>query len=141
VANGYNIAKKLGDAYPKVGWEWVVSQNPEVILKAYLVLRSDADWVGRRAFSRYGQAASVRNELLARPGASGLSAVKADRVFVMDWDVLNGLDQVVGITYLAKLLHPEADLDPVSVHREYLQRLGLEYPEGRTLVYPELESE
>ena len=33
VANGYNIAKKLGDAYPKVGWEWVVTQNPEVILK------------------------------------------------------------------------------------------------------------
>jgi iron complex transport system substrate-binding protein len=33
VANGYNIARKLGDAYPKVGWEWVVTQNPEVILK------------------------------------------------------------------------------------------------------------
>jgi iron complex transport system substrate-binding protein len=84
---------------------------------------------------------AAQNELLARSGANGISAVKADRVFVMDWDVLNGLDQVVGITYLAKLLHPEADLDPVSVHKEYLKHLGLEYPEGRTFVYPELESD
>ncbi|MBN1235832.1 MAG: ABC transporter substrate-binding protein [Methanotrichaceae archaeon] len=140
VANGYNIAKKLDDAYPKVGWEWVVSQNPEVILKRQ-TQSSDQTQVGWEAGPSKDtvKLQSVRNELLARSGASGLSAVKADRVFVMDWDVLNGLDQVVGITYLAKLLHPEADLDPVSVHREYLQRLGLEYPEGRILVYPQLE--
>ena len=70
----------------------------------------------------------MRNELLARSGANGISAVKSDRVYVMDWDVLNGLDQIVGVTYLAKLLHPEVDLDPVAVHKEYLDRLGLEYP-------------
>lgn len=82
---------------------------------------------------------SVINEILARPGSSSISAVKSGRVYIIDWDVLNGLDQVVGITYLAELLHPDADLDPVSTHREYLERLGLEYPEGRTFVYPELK--
>jgi iron complex transport system substrate-binding protein len=141
VANGYNIAKKLGDAYPKVGWEWVVTQNPEVILKRQ-TQSSDQTQIGWAAgpSSDTVKLQSARNELLARSGASGISAVKADRVYVMDWDVLNGLDQVVGITYLAKLLHPEVDLDPVSVHKEYLRRLGLEYPEGRTFVYPELAS-
>ena len=141
VANGYNIAKKLGDAYPKVGWEWVVTQNPEVILKRQ-TQSSDQKQIGWQSGPSQDtvKLQAAQNELLARSGASGISAVKADRVYVMDWDVLNGLDQVVGITYLAKLLHPEVDLDPVSVHKEYLQLLGLEYPEGRTFVYPELAS-
>lgn len=141
VANGYNIAKKLGDAYPKVGWEWVVTQNPEVILKRQ-TQSSDQKQIGWQSgpSSDTVKLQAVRNELLARSGATGISAVKADKVYVMDWDVLNGLDQVVGITYLAKLLHPEVDLDPVSVHKEYLQLLALEYPEGRTFVYPELTS-
>jgi iron complex transport system substrate-binding protein len=141
VANGYNIAKKLGDAYPKVGWEWVVTQNPDVILKRQ-TQSSDQTQIGWQSgpSSDTVKLQAAQNELLARSGASGISAVKDDRVFVMDWDVLNGLDQVVGITYLAKLLHPEVDLDPVSVHKEYLQLLGLDYPEGRTFVYPELAS-
>jgi iron complex transport system substrate-binding protein len=141
VANGYNIAKKLGDAYPKVGWEWVVTQNPEVILKRQ-TQSSDQKEIGWQSgpSSDTVKLQAAQNELLARSGASGISAVKADKVFVMDWDILNGLDQVVGITYLAKLLHPEVDLDPVNVHKEYLKRLGLEYPGGRTFVYPELAS-
>ena len=142
VANGYNIARKLGDAYPKVGWEWVVTQNPEVILKRQ-TQSSDQTEIGWQSGPSQDtvKLQAAQNELLARSGASGISAVKADRVFVLDWDVLNGLDQAVGITYLAKLLHPETDLDPASVHKEYLQLLGLEYPEGRTFVYPELASD
>jgi len=141
VANGYNIARNLGDAYPKVGWEWVITQNPEVIIKRQ-TQSSDQKEIGWQSGPSKDtvKLQAVRNELLARSGAGGISAVKSDNVYIMDWDVLNGLDQVVGITYLAKLLHPEADLDPVSVHKDYLKRLGLEYPEGRTLVYPELAS-
>lgn len=141
VANGYNIAKELGDAYPKVGWEWVITQNPEVIIKRQ-TQSSDQKEIGWQSGPSQDtvKLQAVRNELLARSGASGISAVKSDKVYIMDWDVLNGLDQVVGITYLAKLLHPEADLDPVNVHKDYLKRLGLVYPEGRTFVYPELEA-
>lgn len=142
VARGYNIAKKLGDAYPKVGWEWVIIQNPEVMIKRQTQSsgQTEIGWQSGPSKDTV-KLQAARNELLARSGASGISAVKSDKVYIMDWDVLNGLDQVVGITYLAKLLHPEADLDPVSVHSEYLERLGLEYPAGRTLVYPELSSE
>ncbi len=140
VANGYNIAKKLGDAYPKVGWEWVITQNPEVIIKRQTQSsgQTEIGWQSEPSQDTV-KLQAVRNELRARSGANGISAVKSGKVYIMDWDVLNGLDQVVGITYLAKLLHPEADLDPVSVHREYLKRLGLVYPEGRTFVYPELD--
>ncbi len=139
VANGYNIARKLGDAYPKVGWEWVVTQNPEVIIKRQTQPsgQKEIGWQSEPSLDTV-KLQAVRSELLARSGSSGISAVKSGKVYIMDWDVLNGLDQVVGITYLAKLLHPDADLDPVSVHRDYLKRLGLEYPEGRIFVYPEL---
>ncbi len=142
VAKGYNVAKNLKDAYPKVGWEWVVTQNPDVIIKRQ-TQSSDQTQIGWQSepSSDTAKLQSVRNELLARSGASGISAIKSDRVYVMDWDVLNGLDQVVGITYLAKLLHPEVDLDPASVHSEYLERLGLKYPEDRTFIYPELSDE
>lgn len=140
IARGFNIAGGLGEAYPKVDWEWVVSQNPDVIIRRQ-TQSSGQTQIGWEAMPSQDtvKLQSVRNEILARSGASGVSAVKGDKVFIMDWDVLNGMDQVVGITYLAKLLHPQADLNPVEVHREYLERLGLEYPEGRTLVYPELE--
>lgn len=140
-ANGYNIAKKLNDAYPKVGWEWVITQNPEVIIKRQTQssTQTQIGWQEGPS-SDTVSLENVRNGILSRSGASGISAVKANKVYVMDWDVLNGLDQVVGITYLAKLLHPSVDLDPISVHKEYLKRLGLEYPEGRTFVYPELPS-
>jgi len=58
----------------------------------------------------------------------------------MDWDVLNGLDQVVCMLHLANLLHYETDLDPVIAQKECLARLGLEYPDARTFVYPKLNS-
>jgi len=141
VARGYNVARALDGDYPKVGWEWVVTENPDVIIKRQ-TQSSDQTQIGWESepSSDTVKLQSVRNELLARSGASGISAVKSDRVYVMDWDVLNGLDQIVGVTYLAKLLHPEVDLDPAAVHKEYLDRLGLEFPEGRTFIYPELSS-
>lgn len=60
----------------------------------------------------------------------------------MDWDVLNGLDRVGwhSIHYCQNCSILMPDLDPEAVHREYLERLGLQYPEDRTFVYPELSS-
>ena len=76
--------------------------------------------------------------LMERSGASRIKAAKSDRIYFMDWDIMNGLDQVVGATYLAKVLHPKADLNPEGVYSEYQKRIGLEYPDGRTMVYPEI---
>ena len=139
-ARGYNIAGNQKEDYPKVDWEWVVTENPEVIIKRQ-TQSSGQTQIGWQSTPSQDsiKLELVRNELLDRSGSGSISAVKSDQVYLMDWDIVNGLDQVVGVTYLAKLLHPEVDLDPVQVHKEYLERLGLEYPEGRTMVYPELE--
>ncbi len=135
MARGYSIAKDLKDAYPKIGWEWVISKNPDVIIK-----RSTSSQLG---WEKPPSADSVNlettlNEILGRSGAASISAVKNDKVYVVNWEIMAGLDDVVGLTYLAKILHPEVVLDPESVYGEYLQFLGVDYPEDRIFVYPEL---
>ncbi len=47
-----------------------------------------------------------------------------------------GSGAVVGLTYWAEIIHPEADLDPVGVYQEYLGMRGLDYPEENFFVYP-----
>jgi iron complex transport system substrate-binding protein len=137
MANGFNVAKNLKDAYPKVGWEWVVTQSPEVIIKRQTQPSDQKEMGWKGGISQdTTRLKALRNEILGRAGTSALPAAKSDRIYVVDWDVMNGLDQVVGLTYLAEMLHPEADLNPEEVHGEYLQRLGLEYPAGRVFVYP-----
>jgi iron complex transport system substrate-binding protein len=55
--------------------------------------------------------------------------------------MLYGPGSVAGTAFMAKLLHPDVDLDPAGVYKEYLDLLGIKYPEGRTFVFPELKSE
>jgi iron complex transport system substrate-binding protein len=138
-ANGYNIARDIEGQYPKIDWEWVISQEPDVMIKRQ-TQPSDKKEMGWDQTPSQDTIAlkAVKSEILARSGAGAIPAVKSDKVYLIDWDIMNGLDQVVGLTYLAKVLHPEADLDPQEVHREYLQRLGLDYPEGKIFVYPEI---
>ena len=40
------------------------------------------------------------------------------------------------LAYWAKIIHPEADLDPVGIYREYVGMRGLDYPEENFFVYP-----
>jgi iron complex transport system substrate-binding protein len=81
----------------------------------------------------------IRNEILSRPGAGSISAVKNGRVYVLYWDMCYGMDSVVGLNYLAKIFHPQLNLDLEGVYREYLEKVGLEYPEGREFVFPGIE--
>ncbi|MGD9911139.1 MULTISPECIES: ABC transporter substrate-binding protein [Methanothrix] len=136
IAKGDNIAKDLKGAYPKVGWEWVVSQNPDVIIKI-LSSAPEQGW-DKPPSSDSTRLENTLNEILGRAGAASINAVKNDRVYIVNWEILFGLDDVVGLTYLAKILHPDVNLDPESVYREYLQFLGVDYPEDRIFVYPEV---
>ncbi|NMX22279.1 ABC transporter substrate-binding protein, partial [ANME-1 cluster archaeon GoMg4] len=47
------------------------------------------------------------------------------------------LENVVGLTYWAKIFHPDTCLDPEAVYSEYLEKYqGLKYSEGNVVVYP-----
>lgn len=133
IAGGLNIAGRLG-MYPKVDWEWVMTENPDVIVRNYKSERLGWD------SSQMTELESLRSEIMERPGASNVSAIMNKRVHIFYNEINFGMDSVVGLTYLAKILHPEVGLNPEEVYGEYLSMLGLEIPEGRMFVFPSPEA-
>ncbi|VVB72146.1 Periplasmic binding protein [uncultured archaeon] len=132
-AGGHNICSNLKDMSPKVDWEWVTTQNPDVIVS--LQSTDNIGWEKAPSTDSI-KLEKVRNEIISRPGASAISAVKNGRVYVVSGSQFYGMDSIVGIGYFAKLFHPEVDLDPEQIYKEYLERMGVEYPKERILIYP-----
>jgi len=80
----------------------------------------------------------IRNNILSRPGGTKIPAISDDLVYVLSVDATVGPDLPVGIASLAKILHPEIDIDPDLVYKEYLEFLDVSWPEGRSFVYPKI---
>ena len=141
-ANAYNIFAGLTETYPKIDWEYIIAKKPDIIIKRQAGSASSEALGWEAAPSQDGvNLEKAVNEIKDRAAASTVPAVKDDKVYVFYWDFMAGPDQIVGLTYLAKVIHPEANLDPESVYGDYLERLGLEYPEGRIFYYPSSETE
>ena len=110
---GINIASDLPE-YPKLDSEWILKENSDVIIKSLAPGSESADWN-----STDEAAAILQSHIEGRPGWSNL-------------------DAIVGDAYYAKWLHPEIDIDPLKIYKEYLEEfMGLAYPEGVVLGYPE----
>lgn len=115
-AGGRNIAADLAVSYPRITPEWVISQNPEVIIKAASFgngyARSDPAEFNRR-----------RDAILSRPAWHHISAVARARVHVMDAGIWTGPRAIIGIAHMVRWMHPHVfqDLDPEALHREYLE--------------------
>lgn len=137
IAGGLNVFGASSDQSITTDWETVMAKKPDIILQA----KSD-DMLGWGAFPSEDTVAAqkVLDEILARTGGSGVPAIKNDRVWIVYRNMLYGPDSIVGAAFMAKLFHPEINLDPVGVYKEYLALLGVQYPEGRTFVFPELTS-
>ncbi len=133
-AEGRNIAGDL-EKSAHITWEWVLSVDPDVIIRT-MSSEGALGWESGPSQDTLLLEKTV-SEILERPGAKDISAAKRGQVFVVYSDMLYGMESVAGLAYLAKILHPEADLDPESIYREYFERLGLDYPVDRILVYQE----
>lgn len=123
LSGGSNIAADLAIPYPRVTPEWVVSQDPEVIIKAASYgngyAQTTSDDFNRR-----------RDAIMARPAWHHISAVKNGRVHVMDSAIWTGPRAVIGMAYMAHWFYPEhfRDMDPESLHRYYLETFqGIPY--------------
>lgn len=128
LAGGENVID-TDEAEPKVEWETVLAERPEVIIKVPASINK-LGWSNTTAMEAFVE------EIESRPGADALPAVKNGKAYVIYRDVTLGTGAVVGLTYWAKIIHPEAELDPVGVYREYLEMRGLEYPEENFFIYP-----
>jgi iron complex transport system substrate-binding protein len=138
LAGGKNIAADLPGASPKIDSEWVLKQNPEVIVK---VTSSDVAGYGVDDQSKIK---ALSQAVSGRAGWSNITAVKSERVYIMSRDKCYGTDYILGLTYLAKCLHPDLfeDLDPEEIHQEYINRfphLDYDLDKHGVFIYPPIE--
>jgi len=93
MAGGDNIAAKALGAWVQFSIEEVVNSDPEIIIV-------DAS---------HGTAVISPVELKKHPAWQGTTAVKQDRVFIIDGDLVNrsGPRIVQGLKEMAKIIHPE----------------------------------
>ncbi|MDD4483460.1 MAG: ABC transporter substrate-binding protein [Methanoregula sp.] len=107
-AGGRNIAGDTMTSSMKVSPEWVVSQQPQYIMK--VVSSSDT-----RALS------DIVTSLKNRTGWNTIPAVQNNRVYAFANDLQYGPRAYIGLVYTARLLHPDTfrDLHPKAMRDEY----------------------
>jgi iron complex transport system substrate-binding protein len=133
---GFNIARDLEEMYPKVSWEWVVTENPSAIVR--IQSSEKIGWEPEPSQDSV-KLQAIRDEIMSRAGGEKMPAITSGNVHVIYWDMMFGMDSVVGQTYLAKILHLDVGLNPEGVYREYLGFLGIDFPEDRIMVYPPMD--
>ena len=101
-----NVAGDIPVSYATVSPEWIVDQDPDIIIK--FVSRSD------NLTEKY-------ESLISRPSFSELRAVREKRVYIINRDYIEGPRGIAGLLAMGKILHPEEFLDiaPEEVLREY----------------------
>ena len=120
-AGGINIATDLSGTWIEVEREWILKQNPDVII---------ADVAGEY-FPRYSadeektreMMKEVRDTLMGDTTLSDTKAVKEDKVFIISPTLSMAAMHVVGTAYLAKYFHPELfdDIQPEAILKEYFE--------------------
>jgi iron complex transport system substrate-binding protein len=91
LAGGRSVGEALTSDYAQISLENLLVQNPDIILLGDAAYGTTADQVAKRA------------------GWSALAAVKANKIYAFDDDLISrpGPRMVDGLEALAKLLHPE----------------------------------
>lgn len=119
-AGGRNIAAGLPGNVPEVDPEWIIEQNPEIMVYHH-IRQSESD---AAIFSSLDELKERRDYVISQPGFDEIDAVKENRVFIIDSGIVTGPRQVVGFLHFAKWLHPQLfdDIDPEAVHKEMLER-------------------
>jgi len=136
LAGGINISAGLKGRNPEVEPEWVVEQNPDVILKYPMGARYQGGF-GRTDARPFEE---IRKEIMGRPGFDHIKAVREGRVYILSRDILRGVFENVGICYVAKVLYPELfkDLDPEAYLERIVEKyLGLDFERVKgVFMYP-----
>jgi len=130
-AGGTSIIKENTSGHPVINSEWVLKENPDVIIK--FVWKSDQ--IGFDV-SNTASLKAIYEEICSRPGLKDTKAVKNNQVYIMG-NFMTTPRNAAGIWYLARWLHPDLfkDINPEAIHREMLKKFCNEELRG-TWVYP-----
>ena len=139
MAGGINIAGNLPGDWITVDPEWVMEQNPSIIIRAIYEMVS-GPIVGYDT-DNTSEVAAMREEIMSQPAFELTDAVKEGDVYLCYGESIDSY-WYIGLPYMAKWFHPELfeDLDPQALHQEFLtefQRLDYDLGEHGVFVYPE----
>ena len=131
-AGGIPIAGDLHGDYIFVDLEWVITQNPSIIVRD--------SWGEVAGYDVDDKPDATIESIMSQPGWETIDAVKDGEVYIIAVDLTCG-HSFIGAAYLAKLFHPELfeDLDPQVIHQEFLtrfQHLDFDIYEQGVLFYP-----
>lgn len=124
-----NIAEGL-DEFPTVEMEWIISQNPDYIIKT---VNLGGSW----GWNSTSEAQADLEGMTSRTGWKSINAVKDNHIYIIGSEIAWGLDSLVFAAYCAKWYHPDIDLDPLEIYKYYLKHfLNIDYPDGLIIAYP-----
>ena len=119
--NAINIAKDLVVQYPKISTEWLLEEDPDIIIKVIT-----ADTITDDMYQR----------ILSRPGWEKLNAVKNNKVYLILSDLCAGPRAMIGGLYIGKWCYADrfSTIDPDSVHMYWLNKhLDVDYQDKYVL--------
>jgi len=89
IAGGTNIAKYAANEYPMVESEFVIAQDPDIVI--------------------YTASSTTKDAIAARPGWENLTAVQQDHIYSIPDDLISryGARLIDGLEQLAAMIHPE----------------------------------
>ncbi|MEA3488137.1 MAG: ABC transporter substrate-binding protein [Euryarchaeota archaeon] len=129
MTGGKNVAN-LTTKYPKVSAEWVLREEPDIIIMKV----SNID-----GWDSETEPETLIAELLDGKGWNSLNAVNDNNVYVVPHSTLYGMEQPFAMAVFAKMFHPELDIEPTEVYKEFLEEfMRVDYPEDKIFVYPAL---
>ena len=109
LVNATNIAAKLNITSPKVSTEWLLEENPDIIIK---VVSSNTITV------------DIYEQLVNRTGWDKLDAVKNGRIYLISSELMYGPRAMIGSLYIGKWCYPErfVSIDPDSVLAYWMKK-------------------
>jgi len=115
MAGGINLAADAATKMPRVSPEWLVKEQPDVLVK--LCQGCDYDTPSPDGMKK------VMETMSQSPGFNKLDAVKNGRVYALSVDLLMSPRVYVEVAYLAKWFYPELfkDIDPENLHKEIME--------------------
>jgi iron complex transport system substrate-binding protein len=136
-AGGIDIAAELPGEYIEVDPEWVIVQNPSLILKEGMGWYTEASY----EINDPSRAQELIEEFSKSTIFESIDAVREEKVFVLSTSLISTNQCWIGLIYMAKLFHPSLfeDIDPRAINQEYLNkflRIDLNLSEEGVLLYP-----
>ena len=132
-AGGRNIAADLQVMVPIVDKEWIIKQNPEIMVYSMGLEQY------KGAYPAIEEMKAKQEEIMSQPGFDAIDAVKNGKVYIVDIKMESGLSELITMLYYAKWFHPDLfqDIDPRSVYAELLQKYAHTDIKDIHQVYPE----